>query len=354
MSNWRFTTSKVTHHDLAVLFRSLSVMFSSGIPLQQGLPLLAPQLDNPTLQSAVVGITQSIRVGHSFYKAICRYPDIFPLVHRQMFRVAEVTGSLPLVLERVAVHEEKAHESVIRLRSVMIYPLCIMAVSFLFIVFIPPWLFRELFGVIRRADVELPLLTRVMMTFSDLLSTPLAYLGLFLLVVSVAGAIRQVLRHEEMQLRLTESAMSIWGLGAALQALATARFARALQLLVDVGIPMHHALELAGQASGNLYLRERTKEAVNLVIDGATVANALEATHFFPRLFLQAVEVGDESGELGRLLSKVADLYDTEMEYRATVLLAALEPLTMLGMGVLVGLTIIATMIPLMRLVQDL
>ncbi len=344
----------VNHHDLAVFFRSLSVMFDAGLSLQQGLALLSQQLESRPLQQAAESMNRSIKSGLSFSQAVSRFPDLFPDLHTNMVRVAEISGGLPMVLARLADHEEKAYRTSIRARSALVYPMWILLVSLVFVVLVPPWLFRELFGLLARAEVELPLITRAMMSLSQVMASVDFYLVLGSGTFLLAHAVRHSWQKPALRLDWTRRAMSVWGLGPALRSLATARFARALEVMTAVGIPMQQAFALAGQASANPVCEEKAHQAVEGLLAGLPPSEALLETRFFPMLFIHAVKVGSESGELPRMLAKAADLYDEDLSYRANILLAALEPLTMLAMGLMVGVTIIATMTPMLRLIQSL
>lgn len=344
----------VSRRDRAVFFRSLSVMFSAGISLQQGLRMLSQQLENSRMQAAASGIEQALKMGHSFSNAIERYPELFEQLHRRTIRVAEASGSLPRAMERVAVHEEKAHRAEMQLRQAMIYPVWILTACLVFVVVVPPWLFRELFGVIERSGVELPMITMAVMGFSKLLTTPLFYLFLIPTLAGLGWAAWKAWSKEEFRCYVYSLAHEIWGLGPALKARASARFARSLEMMTEVGIPLNQAFLMAANATADPVLEKKAPLAVERLLNGATVAGALASTEYFPSLFLQAVEVGSEAGANHHILDKVADIFDTELEYRTGILLAALEPMAMLFMGIAVGITIISTMIPMMKIVQTL
>lgn len=344
---------RVSHRDLAVFFRSFSLLFRAGVSLDKALILLAAQSEAPHLADACSSVAHALRRGVSLSQALGRFPNAFPELHLAMIRVAEESGGLPVVLERIAVHEEKAHSTFLQVRGALVYPICVLTACLLFVLVIPPWLSRELFGVLDRSGVELPLLTRAVLAFSAALHNPVtlaAAAGLLLLGATLAS---RALRQPRYRLALWETLMELWGLGPALKALATARFSRSLEVALVAGVPLDLALRLAAKATGNPVLDRAAPRAVEALLDGASLPGCLSELGFFPAPFLMALEVGCETGQPSVMVAKVAQMYELELEHRAGLLISTLEPLVILFMGVTVGVTVIATMVPLMRLLDS-
>lgn len=345
---------RIGHRDRAVFFRSLAVMFSVGISLYRALRLLRGHTGNIHLHKAIVGIEDAVRSGASFSEGISRYPKIFSEHIRTTMRVAESTGSLPQVLDQVAQHEESAYRTDLNIRQALIYPIWILIVVVIFVFWVPPFLFGELFAMLERSGVELPLITRAMLTMSHLASNPLFYVVTFAMVFGTVWWIRRALEKPKNRLELYRVLHRTPAIDNNLRALASCRFARAFGMMSDAGVPMVNALELAANSCNDPLLAHRIKISTEAMIAGAPVANALDQMEFFPPLFITTVEVGQETGRIGDILKRVVKLYEVELEYRSEVLLAAIEPLAMMIMGLFVGGTIAATMIPLMRLLDKL
>lgn len=329
-------------------------MFSVGISIYRALKLLRGQTGNPDLQSAIVGIENAVRGGSSLSDGVSRYPKVFSQHIRTTMEMAESSGSLPLILEEIANHEEAAYRTELNIRKALVYPVWIMVVVVVFVFWVPPFLFGELFAMLERSDVELPLISKVMLGFSQLAGHPLFYIFTIAVLASVIFAVRRILSTPAMRFDLYRNLHRIPVLRGNLTALASCRFARSFGMMIDAGVPVIKALEQATLATDDPVLSDRLGTARAALVDGATVADAIDRMEYFPSLFVTTLEVGQESGQIGPILKRVVTLYEVELEYRSELLLATLEPLAMMVMGLFVGASIAATMIPLMRLVQTL
>ena len=268
--------------------------------------------------------------------------------------MAEAAGALPQVLSRLSDYEEKAYRTEMMFRQAMVYPCWIMFICLVFVVWVPPFLFGELFTLLENSGVELPLLTKVILALSKMAGSPFFYLFSIVAVFFGARAFMSLSSSPRSRYRLYSLLHKNKFVGQQLTALATCRFARCLEMLSDVGVPITQSLKLAGNAAGNPVLKHNMPSAIEAMINGATLEDAMSEADFFSRPFLSTVRLGQEAGSLSQVLSKIVVLYETELEYRARAIISALEPLAMLFMGLTVGVFIIATMSPLMQLIQTL
>jgi len=339
---------QVGARDRAVFFKGLSLLFGSGVRLTRAFELLAVQAEVPAMAAACRSISKRVESGSTLYQAMACHPEVFPKLQLRLMQVAQATGSLPAILARLSDYEEKSHGVEHRVRSSLIYPLFILAACVLLVMFLPPFLFSSLSKLM--AGQQLPLITRVVMSLSSILSSPLFLALVAATLGGLAFAWRRVREQREFQR---------W-LGAVLLRLPTfrwlvvARFARALEVMTRVGVPIHHALELAGNSCGNAHLEERMPGAIQTLLNGSTLAKALESLAVFPSLFLQGVRAGEESGAVGEMLGRLANLYELELESAIDRFLALLEPATMLVMGLIAGFLIVATTLPLLEVIKSL
>lgn len=338
----------------ALLFRSLEVLFSAGITLPRSLRILKEQAEDPQLKRALETIERRVQEGMAFSHAVKEFPYLFSDHCRRTLEVAESAGALPAVLNRLSVYEEKAYQTTLLFRQALIYPAWILLVCVIFVVWVPPFLFGELFEMLENSGVALPFITRVVLGASKVCASPFFFLmaavGIFFLIKEI----QKLSESPRSQYRFYKLLHSNHFVGQQLTAIATCRFSRCLEMLAEAGVPMTQALKLAGNAAGDPILKRRMPAVIDELMAGVTLEDALAVANFFPRPFLSTVKMGQESGKLSDVLSKIVLLYEAELEYRAKSIMTALEPLAMLLMGLTVGVFIIATMSPLMELIRTL
>lgn len=345
---------QVKSRERALLFRSLEVLFAAGISLPRSLRIMNEQVQGKALKRALEKIEERVLTGVSFSQAVKEFPFLFSDHCRRTLEVAEAAGALPQVLHRLSDYEEKAYQTELLFRQALIYPLWILFVSVVFVVWVPPYLFGELFTMLENSGVELPLLTRFTLFVSKMVSSPIFYLACLVAIFLISRWFAGIRQSPQSRYRLFSLLHANKFLSHQLTALATCRFSRCLEMMSDVGVPITQALKLAGNAAGDPVLKRRMPAAIDVMLNGASLEEALDQTEFFSRPFLSTVKLGQEAGSLSDVLSKIVVLYESELEYRARNITATLEPLAMLGMGVTVGIFIIATMQPLMQLIQGL
>jgi type IV pilus assembly protein PilC len=239
-------------------------------------------------------------------------------------------------------------------QSALTYPIILFVLAMAALIFVPPYLFGGLFQLIESSGVEIPLITRILLLVSKFVSSPWFYILGAIIIAVALKLLPPILRRPEVRLTLTRYALKLPVIGKAIRVIAVTRFARSMEILVTVGVNIDQALEMSMEASNNPVLIESTGEVVRNLRNGATLAESLQEADFFPRSFLQMVAVGEESGKLPHLISKLADIYEVELEYSLEIAIQALEPIMLLFMGIVVGIVIIATMMPMMQVIQHL
>lgn len=337
----------------ALLFRSLEVLFSAGISLPRSLRILKEQAEDAQLKRALETIERRVQEGLAFSHAVKEFPYLFSDHCRRTLEVAESAGALPAVLNRLSAYEEKAYQTTLLFRQALIYPAWILLVCVIFVVWVPPFLFGELFEMLESSGVELPLLTRVVLAASKACASPFFYIFVAVVLLFFFRGVQSLAESPRTQYRFYKLLHANRFVGQQLTAIATCRFSRCLEMLAEAGVPMTQALKLAGNAAGDPILKRRMPVVIDDLMGGATLEDALAVAHFFPQPFLSTVKMGQESGKLSDVLSKIVLLYEAELEYRARSIMTALEPLAMLLMGLTVGVFIVATMSPLMELIKN-
>jgi type IV pilus assembly protein PilC len=335
-------SGRVTLKDLAVFARQFATMNSSGMSLLRSLAILEEQSAKPGLKKAIGEVRVDIEGGTSLSAALGKHDRLFPTLMIAMVRAGETGGFLDDALERIATNFEK--DAVLRgkIKSALTYPVIVLAFSGLLItgvlIFIVP-IFEKMF---KQLGGELPLPTQVIVKASH----ALAWLGPLLAIVSVVGTVtfRQALRRKP-GLRLPV-------FGPLFTKIAIGRFTRNLGTLLSVGVPVMHALGVVGATTGNAVVAEAMADLQASVRDGQPMSAPLRQHKIFPQMVTQMIEVGEESGEISKMLDKIADFYDREVDTAAEALTASIEPIMVLVMGVIVGGMVVCLYLPMFSIYQ--
>lgn len=329
-------------------------MFAAGMPLNRCLELLSLQSESPALRSASQDLLAQIEAGRSFSSAMISTPQAFTPIQRRMVEVGEHSGSLSAVFVRMADHEEHQVELERKVGGALWMPALVFVLCLGLAIFLPPFLFDGLFQLLRDSKVELPWPTVVLLGFSEVVRSPALFL-LLALPLGLAGAAVCLYRsHGKLRLVVGEFLLATPVLGRVVRMLAVTRFAHSLETLVRVGTPLVGALDLASRSAANELLLTRMQRAVRQVRDGVGLRQALAEVDFFPPAFLQGIETGQESGQMGKMLASLRQLYEIELEHSFEVLSRAVEPIFLILVGALVGFTVMATVLPMLQLVNQL
>lgn len=337
---------------LAIFFRSLSTLFGCGMPLHRGLEVLGQNSEDPALARVSASLARSISSGTPLSVSMARHPDTFSELHVHLIKVGEETGALQHILEMLSTHEEKRSGLTQKLKSELAYPAILFLFACLVLLLGPPFLFRGLLELSAALGVDPPFITRMLLFLSDALRSPSFVICALGVVGGLVGFTRHQLRQKDKLAIVTEFALEIPTLGRSLRTLAISRFARCLSLQLSTQLNPLTSLRLAAGASGNVVLEKRMESAVRALEEGSTLTESLATTGFFPPAFLQFLRAGEETGTAPELAGRAADLYELEVEAAVSALVQLLEPLMMLGMGLLIGFVILGTMLPLVEAIK--
>lgn len=339
-------------NSLAVFYRALGAMFHSGIRIDRGLEILSRQAEEPALAEILPQVVRRLWEGQPLSKAMTPYPWIFSPMHVRLIEVGEATGKLHKVLNQIAEYEEKRTAIVMKVKSAMSYPAFLFCSSLVIVVFGPPYMMGGLLKFIQDSHGEVPLLTRMLLAFSNLVQSPY-FIGVIALLAYIGMRVYQYYgTHLEKRRELMQRIMKLPYLGRTIRIIAVTRFARSLAVTLATGISPVYGLRMAAESSDNLVLVERIEGAIESLQSGKTLEECLAMTEFFPSAFLSVVKVGEATGEVADVIRRMADLYETELDQHISQLLATMEPIWMLIMGVLIGLISVATMLPIMQMLQ--
>ncbi|HET6476142.1 MAG TPA: type II secretion system F family protein, partial [Thermoleophilia bacterium] len=330
---------RIKSKDLTVFSRQFATMVNSGLSMLRCLYVLEEQTPNKKLAKVITAVRGDVEAGISLSDALEKHPKVFSRLYVSMVRAGEIGGILDEVLNRVATQLEKEDSIRRAVKSAMVYPILIGSFAVIVLIgmvlFLIP-IFADMYKEL--GDAQLPFLTRIMMGISDaMLSFPLNVVIVALIAAGIYGLIR---------LKRTDRGHHAWdrfklripmGIGAIIQKLAIARFARTLGTLITSGVPILQAIEITGQAAGNVVIEDAMEKVQVSVKEGQSITEPLSEVKVFPAMVTQMISVGEETGSLDAMLGKIADFYEDEVNAAVKSLTSILEPILMLFVGALVG-----------------
>ena len=335
--------------DLVLFARQMYSITKSGLPLLRGLRGLAESTHNPALREALYDILQSLESGRDLASSMARHPQIFPALFLSIVRVGESTGTLDKSFLRLCDYLSQDQDVQDRVKSAIRYPLMVMGAIGIAIAVITIFVIPSFAPLFRSLGNDIPWPTRVIMGMSGFARDH----GVILIAGLVAGffAARYYIRTEPGRYRWDRLKLGVPVLGELLHQAILSRIMRSLSISLDAGLPMIQALTLLSRSAGNVYLAERVIRLRDAVERGDSLSHAAAAADIFPPLVLQMVAVGEETGELTRLLEEVAGFYQREVDYRLRNLTALIEPLLIVMVGAMVLVLALAVFLPLWNMI---
>ncbi|HEX7089339.1 MAG TPA: type II secretion system F family protein [Longimicrobiales bacterium] len=342
--------SGINTRQIVIFTRQFATMINSGLPLVQSLDILAKQTESKALRKVIEQVLYDVEAGNTLADSMRKHPKAFSDLYVNMVAAGEAGGILDVILLRLATFLEKADALRRKIKGAMIYPAVIMvvaaaAVATLLIFVIPT--FENMFA---SAGVPLPLPTRIVIQLSRLLQSYWwAVLGG---IVAAAAAIRQVYKTPSGQLAIDRFMLRVPLIGSLLRKAAIARFTRTLGTLVSSGVSILDGLEITARTAGNRVLHDAIMSSRASIAGGETISEPLKRSGVFPPMVVQMINVGEQTGGLDEMLTKIADFYDDEVDSAVEALLAAMEPIMIVVLGVVVGGMIVAMYLPIFDMIN--
>ncbi len=346
--NVAFMQPKVTNKDIVIFTRQFSTMIDAGLPLVQGLNILADQAENTTFKKILKQVTRDVEGGATLAEALKKHPKVFDNLFVNLVAAGEVGGILDTILQRLATYIEKAERLKSQIKGAMTYPLVVVSVAVLVIavilIFVIP-VFQEMFEGFGSA---LPVPTQIVVKMSDFVKAYVHYMiGALIVFIFLFKKYRNTAKGRKQ----TDSlALKLPIFGQLLKKVAVARFTRTLGTMISSGVPILDALEVVAKTSGNVVLEEVIFEVRTSIAEGQTIAEPLAETDIFPGMVIQMISVGEATGALDTMLEKIADFYDAEVDTAVDALTSMLEPLLMVFLGGSIGGLVIAMYLPIFKM----
>ncbi|MCH2186988.1 type II secretion system F family protein [Myxococcota bacterium] len=347
-----FLQPKVKVKDLVVFTRQFAVMVDAGLPLVQCLQILGDQEENPTFKKAINQVRSDVESGATFAEALRKHPKIFDSLFVNLVAAGEIGGILDTILNRLAVQLEKQDKLARQLRGAMVYPATVSTIAVACIVLLLVKVIPVFQKMFEDFGGDLPGPTQMVIDLSEWLQANVMFLlgGTFVFVTAFSQARA---RSIPFRYRTDAFALRLPVFGNIIKKVAVARFTRTLGTMISSGVPILDGLDIVAKTAGNMVIEEELQETRASISEGKTIAEPLRGSQVFPGMMVQMVAVGEETGSMEIMLTKIADFYDDEVDAAVSGLTSMLEPLMMVFMGGSIGSILIAMYLPIFTIADS-
>lgn len=346
----RFTSGKkITDKDIALFTRQLATMMKSGVPLLQAFDIVGRGHSNPAVGKLLLDIKADVETGSSLSQAFRRYPLQFDVLYCNLVAAGEQAGILDTLLDRLATYKEKILAIKSKIKSALFYPIAVIVVAFVItaviMIFVIP-AFKEVFTSF---GADLPAPTLLVIAISDFF---VAYWwAIFGIIGGALYSFRESWkRSEKVQMAMDRLLLRVPVFGEIVRKSVIARWTRTLATMFAAGVPLVESLDSVGGAAGNHVYKLATKQIQSEVSTGTSLTNAMQNANIFPNMVTQMVAIGEESGALDSMLSKVADFFEQEVDDAVEAMSSLMEPMIMVVLGTLIGGMVVAMYLPIFKL----
>ena len=336
--------------DIVIFTRQFSTMINAGLPLVQALDILATQSENPALKDVTRQVVFDVESGNTLADAMRKHPKAFSELYVNMVAAGEAGGILDTILMRLAVFMEKNDALVRKVKGAMIYPAVIISVAAIAITVLLIFVIPTFQTMFESANIALPLPTRIVIGLSHALKT-----YWYMIAGAIIGTFVSVKKYYQTpsgKLTIDRKLLKLPVLGDVLRKSAVSRFTRTLGTLISSGVSILDGLEITAKTAGNRVIQDAIMESRASIAGGETIAAPLKKSQVFPPMVISMIAVGEQTGGLDEMLSKIADFYDEEVDAAVSGLLALMEPVMIVFLGVVVGGMVVSMYLPIFDMVN--
>jgi len=345
-----FQSKKVKPDEIVIFSRQLATMVDAGIPIIQGLDALKDQVEHPLFKKVLNSIVEDIQHGSSLSAAFAKHPEVFDTLFINMVKVGETGGVLSQVLDRISSYMEKTLRLQRKVKSALIYPAVVVSMAIIITVVLLVKVVPTFAGIYDSFNAELPGMTQALIGVSTILKK---YLILVILAVGgIIYGIRQWHKTEKGAVIIDGSILKMPVFGDLLRKVAISRFSRTLATLIQSGVPILESLEIVGKTIGNRVLELVVDDVKNSVREGESLAQPLTKSDVFPPMVTRMIAIGEKSGQMEKMLLKISEFYDDQVDTAVDGLTSIIEPLIIGVLGVIIGFIVIALFLPIMSITQ--
>ena len=344
-------TGKVRAQDIAIFSRQLATMMTAGIPLVQAFDIIGAGHENPAMQKLILAIKSDVEGGTALANALARHPLQFDDLFVNLVAAGEQAGALETLLDKIATYKEKTEAIKKKIKKALFYPAAVVAVAIVVTAILMIFVIPEFESLFQGFGADLPAFTRMVIDISNFVRSQ-GWLLLGAIIGAIVGFLHAKKRYRKVQHTVDRIALKLPVIGTILNKSAIARYARTLATTFAAGVPLVEALDSVSGACGNIVYETAVLKMRDEVATGQRLQRAMENTDLFPNMVNQMIAVGEESGSLDEMSSKVADFYEEEVDNAVDSMSSLLEPLIMSILGVLVGGLVIAMYLPIFKMGQ--
>ena len=349
-ANKKIGRGSIKTRDVVIFTRQFSTMINSGLPLVQALTILAEQTDNKSLAEVTKKVVFDVESGNTVADALSKHPRAFTNLYVNMVAAGEAGGILDTILMRLATFLEKNDALVRKVKGAMIYPAVIMSVAGIAVVTLLIFVIPVFAGMFASAGQALPLPTRIVIGASGFLKAYWWVIGAVIIGGGYSG--KKYYATSDGKLVIDRLLLHFPVLGDVLRKSAVSRFTRTLGTLISSGVSILEGLEITAKTAGNRVIQDAIMQSRSSIAGGDTIAQPLQKSKVFPPMVISMIAVGEQTGGLDEMLSKIADFYDEEVDAAVSNLLSLLEPIMIVFLGVVVGGMVVAMYLPIFDMVN--
>lgn len=346
-----FGMGRVSSKEVAIFAQMFSVMIGSGVPLVRCLSILQAQIENPAFAKIIGQIRADVEGGSTFSAALNKHPNCFDNLFVNLVKAGEAGGILDKILERLAGYLEKAEDLKSKVKGAMTYPVVVVSIAVLVVVALVMFVLPQFKSIFQSMNVELPMMTQMLLATSDIMQAYWFVIipGMALVPMCVA----HFFRTTQGQRVWDTNILRVPAIGMMMRKVAVARFTRTLGTMISSGVPILQSLEVTAATAGNVVIKEAVDKTRMSIREGESIADPLRTSAVFPPMVVQMISVGEETGELDKMLMKIAEFYDSEVDNAVKGLTSVIEPIVIVFMGVVIGGIVLAVFMPMLKLVNN-
>ena len=339
---------KIKADDLVILSRQMATMVEAGVPLVQSLSILGEQVETANLQRVLQALHDDVQSGKSLSEALQRHTKVFSPLFVNMVKAGESSGNLEQILDRLASYIEKTATLQKKVKSALIYPAVVSIMAFLITFGMMTWVIPKFAGIFESLNAQLPAPTRILISVSNFMRA-----NAVLMIGSMIGfffLFNRLINTKAGHLWFDSQKLKLPVFGPLLLKVAVSKFSRTLSTLVKSGVPILSALEIVAKTSGNSLIERLIFEVQASIKGGASIAGPLSKKKIFPPMVVRMIAVGEETGELDKMLTKISDFYDVQVDTAVDGLTSLIEPLVIAFLGTVIGAIVVAMFLPILTL----
>jgi type IV pilus assembly protein PilC len=339
---------KVKTKEIVIFTRQFSTMINAGLPLVQCLDILSSQQSNPSFKKVTSQIKGDVEGGSTFADALSKHPKIFDSLYVNLVAAGEVGGVLDTVLNRLAVYMEKNEALKSKVKGAMTYPIIVLCVAFgvvaILMIFVIPT-FSDMF---KQFGSALPGPTQFIVNLSSFFRN--FWWAMIGFIVALIFGFKFIRTQEKGRFYTDKMMLRLPVFGSLIRKVAVAKFTRTLGTMISSGVPIMDGLEITSKTAGNIIIENAIRTVRTAISEGRTMSEPLEQTGLFPGMVVQMIAVGEATGAMDQMLSKIADFYDEEVDTAVEALTSALEPMLMVFLGGIIGFVVVAMYLPIFKM----